>query len=287
MTASKFNPALLASIAAGASLGTNAPDVNDTNVGDIPIALIDPNPYQPRLDYDPIEVRALADSIKEYGLLQYIVVRRDGDRYTIIAGHTRLEAFKLLGRYTIPANIIDVSDTEMAALALIENVQRAQLHPLEICIAISRPPFDEMKDEEIAQILGYSNVTKVRNIRSISRLSEEVREHMSANRPKIGVDLLVELQKYPEQYQMGEYKRILSGDANRASLRETLQALNQAQSMIKARETAQKPIQPFKVDHEGYHIECGKLPKKSRESFEKDLFDLMVRHGIRPSTTPP
>lgn len=270
-----INPALLSQIAAGAALKTQDVSQIAQASSEIACAHIDPNPYQPRLDYDPIEVRALADSIEEYGLLQSIVVRRDGDRYTLVAGHTRLEAFKLLGRDTIPANIIDVSDTEMAALALIENVQRAQLHPLEICIAISRPPFDEMKDEEIAQILGYSNVTKVRNIRSISRLSEEVREHMTQHRPKIGVDLLVELQKYPEQYQMGEYNRILRGDATRQSLRELLQLLKAAD---KQKEPPKTPH--ISRDGSGYKVHCGYMPAL-REQFEVELNALVEKYNKR------
>lgn len=271
-----INPTLLASIAAGAALKTQDVSQSTQASSEIACALIDSNPYQPRLDYDPIEVRALADSIEEYGLLQSIVVRRDGDRYTLVAGHTRLEAFKLLGRDTIPANIIDVSDTEMAALALIENVQRAQLHPLEICIAISRPPFDEMKDEEIAQILGYSNVTKVRNIRSISRLSEEVREHMTQHHPKIGVDLLVELQKYPEQYQIGEYHRILRGDTNRSDLRMTLQLINSKQKFQKDQEDSKRNL--FEQSNHSYFISKSDLDMKKKKAFEAELTELIKKY---------
>lgn len=278
-----INPALLASIAAGAALKTSSP----SDSSEIPLSLIDPNPHQPRMNYDPVVVRERADSIEKHGLLQPITLRFEGARYTIVAGHTRFEAHKLIGRDTIRANIIEATDDDLAVLAMIENVQRTDLHPIEIQIALSREPFASMNDEEIAQILGFSNVTKVRNIRSISRLVQEVRDHLIEHRPSIGVDLLVELQKYPEQHQIGEYHRILSGDANRASLRETLRLWNQAQERKEEKERAQKPIQPFKIDSDGYHIECGKLPKKSRESFEKDLLDLMVRHGIRPSTTPP
>lgn len=274
-----INPALLTAIAAGAALKTQDVSQSAQASSEIACALIDPNPYQPRLDYDPIVVRERADSIEEYGLLQSIVVRRDGDRYTLVAGHTRLEAFKLLGRTTIPANIIDVSDTEMAALALIENVQRAQLHPLEICIAISRPPFDEMKDEEIAQILGYSNVTKVRNIRSISRLSEEVREHMTQHRPKIGVDLLVELQKYPEQYQMGEYNQILEGNLTRADMRTTLQLYNQHQKG-KIRNTRLPNAPHISHDGSGYKVWCTYKPAV-REQFEVELNALVEKYNKR------
>lgn len=273
----KPNLALLASIASGASLGANtSPDVNDIHVVDIPIARIDPNPYQPRLNYDPEVVRERADSIEKHGLLQPIVVRRDGERYTIIAGQTRLEAFKLLGRDMIPAKIIDVSDIEMASLALIENVQRSDLHPLEIQIAISREPFASMVDEEIAQILGYTNVTKVRNIRSISRLSEEVREHMAQHRPKIGVDLLVELQKYPEQNQIGEYHRILRGDTNRSDLRMTLQLINSKQKFQKDQEDSKRNL--FEQSNHSYFISKSDLDMKKKKTFEQELTELVKKY---------
>ncbi|MEW5833017.1 MAG: ParB/RepB/Spo0J family partition protein [Campylobacterota bacterium] len=279
-----INPDLLASIASGAALKTSG---TQSGSSDISLDIIDPNPHQPRMDYDPEKLRALADSIEQHGLLQPIALRRNGDRYTIIAGHTRFEAHKLLGRDTIRANIIEASDDDLAILAMIENVQRTDLHPIEIQIAISREPFTSMSDEEIAQILGYSNVTKVRNIRSISRLIPEVREHLIANRPKIGVDLLVELQKYPERFQLEVYHEVLRGEKNRSDLRSTLSQWNKIQRDKEAREQSQKPIMPFKRDDEGYHIECGKLPKKTVNAFEKDLLDLMVRHGIRPAKNPP
>lgn len=270
-----INPTLLASIAAGAALKTQDVSQSTQASSEIACALIDPNPYQPRLDYDPIEVRALADSIEEYGLLQSIVVRRDGDRYTIVAGHTRLEAFKLLGRDTIPANIIDVSDTEMAALALIENVQRAQLHPLEICIAISRPPFDEMKDEEIAPILGY-NVTKVRNIRSISRLSDEVREHMTQHRPKIGVDLLVELQKFPEDSQYNYYIRVVDGEIDRQFLRSEIALWKQMLDRKTFNDRKNSP--PFIKDAYHYFIRTVDIDKKKQTAFGKELEELITKY---------
>lgn len=284
MKKSPINTALLATIAAGAALKTS-PSPSDSS--EIPLSLIDPNPHQPRMSYDPVVVRERADSIEKHGLLQPITLRFEGTRYTIVAGHTRFEAHKLLGRDTIRANIIEATDDDLAVLAMIENVQRTDLHPIEIHIAISREPFASMRDEEVAQILGFSNVTKVRNIRSMSRLVQEVRDHLIEHRPSIGVDLLVELQKYPERFQLDVYHEILRGEKNRADLRATLSLWNKTQAEKAKRAEAQKPIQPFKVDHEGYHIECGKLPKKSRAEFEKDLLDLMVRHGIRPSTTPP
>ncbi|MDD2267445.1 ParB/RepB/Spo0J family partition protein [Sulfuricurvum sp.] len=271
----KFNPALLASIAAGASLGTNTPDVTDTNVGDIPIARIDPNPYQPRLDYDPIVVRERADSIDKHGLLQPIAVRRNGDRYTLIAGQTRLEAHKLLGRETIKSNIIDASDEDMASLALIENVQRSDLHPIEIQIALSREPFASMKDEEIRGITGYS-LTKIRNIRSISRLSPEVREHLSTHRPSIGVELLAELQKYPEHTQIGEYHRILRGDTNRSDLRMTLQLINSKQKFQKDQEDSKRNL--FEQSNHSYFISKSDLDMKKKKAFESELTELIKKY---------
>lgn len=268
-----INAALLASIAAGAALKTQDTSPSAQAPSEIACALIDPNPYQPRLDYDPTEVRALADSIKEYGLLQSIVVRHGEDRYTIVAGHTRLEAFKLLGRDTIPANIIDVSDIEMASLALIENVQRSDLHPLEIQIAISREPFASMKDEEIAQILGYSNVTKVRNIRSISRLSEEVREHMTQHRPKIGVDLLVEIQKFDTSDQFHYYELIIRGQATRQELRNWLSLKE-----LKKRQETRKSHFPLTRVGSVYKIDSTVISNKDIKAFENDLHTIIKKY---------
>lgn len=265
-----INPALLSQIAAGAALKTQDVSQSVQASSQIACALIDPNPYQPRLDYDPIEVRALADSIEEYGLLQSIVVRRDGDRYTLVAGHTRLEAFKLLGRDTIPANIIDVSDTEMAALALIENVQRSELHPLEVALAISKEPFTSMNDDEISKILGYG-LTKLRNIRSTLKLDIMVQRHIIENKSKIGVEILVELQKIKHRAaQWNAYLSYLKGYTTRDDIRAIVSSQNTQKTP--------KPSSPISRKGKTFKIDCDAVSGFDMPKFETELHDLITKY---------
>lgn len=99
---------------------------------EIPIRLIDPNPYQPRKEFGKEELRSLADSIAEKGLLQPIVVSPHGEgRYHLVVGERRLRATELLGREKITAMVRSTEDQEKLELAIIENVQRKDLNPME------------------------------------------------------------------------------------------------------------------------------------------------------------
>ncbi|NBV49443.1 MAG: ParB/RepB/Spo0J family partition protein, partial [Verrucomicrobia bacterium] len=98
---------------------------------ELPLTSIVPNPRQPRRDFDDSQVKELADSIRSEGLMQPIVVRKVKDGYELIAGERRFRAFKLIGQKTITARIIDASDASSAVLALVENLQRADLNPID------------------------------------------------------------------------------------------------------------------------------------------------------------
>ncbi len=99
---------------------------------EIPLAMITPNPYQPRTRFDDDSIRELATSIRATGVLQPVLVRRvDGEAYQLVAGERRMRAAGLAGLERIPAIIREVSDREMMELALIENVQREDLNPIE------------------------------------------------------------------------------------------------------------------------------------------------------------
>lgn len=97
----------------------------------VDLSLVYPNPNQPRVNFDEEELGELADSIKKHGLLQPILVRRDGKRYQIIAGERRWQACKAIGMEKIPVNITDADDNRSITLALIENIQRSNLNPME------------------------------------------------------------------------------------------------------------------------------------------------------------
>jgi len=97
----------------------------------LPLDNVNANPHQPRLFFDNSSLQELADSIRTYGVLQPISVRRVNSRYELVAGERRLRASKIAGLSTIPAILVDVSDTDSAVLAIIENLQRQNLHFFE------------------------------------------------------------------------------------------------------------------------------------------------------------
>lgn len=111
--------------------GSAAAGSNASSETKLPIEDIVPNPNQPRIHFNETELRELSESIKEHGVLQPLLVRKHGNGYEIIAGERRYQASKLAGLEELPAIIKEVNDEEMLALALIENLQRSDLNPVE------------------------------------------------------------------------------------------------------------------------------------------------------------
>ncbi len=138
-------------------VGTAAEDVA-RNVREIRLDSIAPNPMQPRTHFDDGSLSELAQSIREHGVLQPVVVRRLAtDRYELIVGERRLRASRLAGRTTIPAVVQECSDRDMLLLALIENIQREDIGPVEQARAYQRMASDfGMTQDEIAKSVGKS-----------------------------------------------------------------------------------------------------------------------------------
>lgn len=148
----------------------------------IPIKNIQPNPNQPRRDFDKCSIQDLAISIMEYGLMQPITVRQLGPfDYELIAGERRLTACKNLGMTYIPAIVMRANDTDSAILALVENIQRENLSYIEeaeaFCTLITE---HGLTQEELADKLGKGQSTIANKIR-ILRLSPKVREILTEN----------------------------------------------------------------------------------------------------------
>ncbi len=125
---------------------------------EIPLSAIAPNPRQPRGVFDEDELEGLATSIRDLGLLQPLVVRRAGDdRYELIAGERRLRASRIAGLTAVPAIIRDTDDTDLLKEALVENIHRVQLNPLEEAAAYQQLLEDfGVTQEELARRLGKS-----------------------------------------------------------------------------------------------------------------------------------
>ena len=143
----------------------------------VPIDLIQRGTYQPRRVIDDKSIEELAESIRQQGLMQPIVLRplSGGSRYEIIAGERRWRATQKIGLGEIPAIIKDVSDSAAIAMALIENIQRENLNPMEEALALSRLKEEfTLTHEEVAQAVGKSR-SAVTNLMRLVNLQESVR----------------------------------------------------------------------------------------------------------------
>jgi ParB family chromosome partitioning protein len=135
---------------------------------EVPVAAVGPNPRQPRERFEDEGLQALAHSIREVGVLQPIVVRRVEDGYELVAGERRLRAAKLAGLATVPALIRESDDTEALREALIENIHRENLSPLELAAAFQELLDEGVSQDEVAERLGYSRAHIANTVRLLA-----------------------------------------------------------------------------------------------------------------------
>jgi ParB family chromosome partitioning protein len=137
-----------------------------SGLAELPIAAIRPNPQQPREHFDEEALGALAESIREVGVLQPVLVRASGDEYELIAGERRWRAARRVGLQTIPAIIRVADDAAMLQQAIVENVQREQLNPLEEAAAYQQLIEDfSFTHDEVATRVGRSRATVTNTLR--------------------------------------------------------------------------------------------------------------------------
>lgn len=153
----------------------------------IPLAQIEVNPFQPRSTFDSESLEELADSIRIHGVIQPITVRRiEGNKYQLIAGERRLRASKLAGRTDIPAYIRLASDQESIEIALIENIQREDLNPLEIAINYKRLMDEcDLTQDKLSERLGKNRST-VTNFIRLLKLPPDIQAALRDNRITMG-----------------------------------------------------------------------------------------------------
>ena len=151
-----------APLAAVVGVGADAPRSPD---GELPIDAIDPNPEQPRRVFAAEELERLADSIRLHGVLQPIVVRRAGDRYELVVGERRWRASRAAGLDRIPAVVADVDSDELLELALVENVQRHDLNPIELAQAFRALAEGGATQEEIGRRVSLDRSTVANHLR--------------------------------------------------------------------------------------------------------------------------
>jgi ParB family transcriptional regulator, chromosome partitioning protein len=210
----------------------------------LPIEHLQRGKFQPRKDMNPEKLQELADSIKAQGIIQPIVVRKiDQDKYEIVAGERRWRAAQLAGLQQVPVVIKDIDDRATMAIALIENIQRQDLNPLEEAEALRRL-LDEftMTHQQIADAVGKSRVT-VTNLLRLMELHPEVKK------------LLIN-----GQLEMGHARALLSLDAGKQVAaaqkiaREGL-TVRMAEKLVKDAQTEPKPQKTKTIDYDTLRLQ--------------------------------
>jgi ParB family chromosome partitioning protein len=175
------------------------------NPGTLPLGLIQPNPMQPRTFFNSDGLEELAASIRANGIIQPLIVRRAGDGYQIVAGERRWRAARIAELEEVPVVIQDVADRSMLELALIENIQREDLNPIETAHAFERLGRDlGLSQEEIGRRTGKDR-TSIANIVRLLKLPKEVQLLVAERRLSMGhARAILGLATADEQIQIAE-----------------------------------------------------------------------------------
>jgi ParB family transcriptional regulator, chromosome partitioning protein len=157
-----------------------APPLDQSNaVLQVPVADIEPSPHQPRHIFDIAKLEELAQSIKENGVIQPLILRRRDNKFELVAGERRLRASKIAGLATVPAIIQDFAPERLLEIALIENIQREDLNPIELALAYDRLSREiGLTHEQIGLRCGKDR-SSVANIIRLLRLPDPVRQMVS------------------------------------------------------------------------------------------------------------
>lgn len=158
----------------------------ESDIKQLPVEEIRPNPYQPRKSFDEDALKELSESIKNYGVFQPIIVKKSIRGYDLIAGERRLRASKLAGLNTIPAIVKDFTDNEMREIALLENLQRENLSAIELAWAYRDIISNlNIRQEDLAQKIGKSR-SHVTNTLGLLNLPEQVQKMILNNELSMG-----------------------------------------------------------------------------------------------------
>jgi ParB family chromosome partitioning protein len=245
-------------------------DLPQSGVNEIDIEKIIPNPYQPRKEFSEESIEELANSIKKHGLLQPIVVIKDKseDRYILVAGERRLRASKKLGKEKIKAIVTDYTLEDLREYALIENIQREDLNPIEVALSL----YELIKKhgythEELAKNLGKSRAY-VTNMLRVLNLPDEVIEKLRKNSISLGhAKVLVSLDK-DEAIELA--KEI---EEKNLSVRDTEKIVkNRKKSQNKEKVISEELVEiGYKLKKLGFKIELGSDFLKIKFKNETDL----------------
>lgn len=219
------------------------------------------NPYQPRCNFDEEKLQELAASIKEFGVVQPVVVRKKGSNYELVAGERRLRAAGLAGLTKVPAIVKDYDDAKMMEIALIENIQRHDLNPIEEAKGLRRLMQEfKLTQEQTAEKVGRSR-SAVTNILRLLNLPEQVQAHIINGVLTMGQ--AKQLLGLPKQEQMCEVaEAIIANGWSSRMTEEVVRKLKEGKKLKIVREL---------VEEEAKNKD-NKEKKPKREPTENDIF---------------
>lgn len=153
----------------------------------IPVSLIEPNPYQPRTEFDPEALQELSDSIRTYGLIQPITVRKTAEgKYQIISGERRFRASQTAGLEMVPCYVRTTDDRGMLEMAIVENIQREDLDPIEVALGYQRLIEEcDLTQEQMAERVGKNRVSVTNQLRLL-RLPDKIQHDLKAGLITVG-----------------------------------------------------------------------------------------------------
>jgi ParB family transcriptional regulator, chromosome partitioning protein len=217
-------------------VGSHTPVVHQENLNEIPLAEIETNPFQPRQHFDQEALRELAESIKVHGIIQPITVRKLAPhQYQLISGERRFQASKLAGLTSVPAYIRTADDQQMLEMALIENIQRENLNPIEVALSYQRLISEcNLKQEELGDRVGKNRST-VTNYLRLLKLPPDIQIALRDNQLSMGHARAIINIDNPES-QLYLFKKILSEDL---SVRKVEELARQLMS-----EHKEQPVKP-------------------------------------------
>lgn len=208
------------------------------SISSMPIAHIEVNPFQPRTEFDDVAIMELAGSIRQHGIIQPLTVRRIGtDRYQLISGERRYRASIKAGLQDVPVYIREADDQAVLEMALVENIQREDLNPIEVGISYQRLLEEcELTQEQLSMKVGKKRTT-ITNYLRLLRLPATIQTGLMSKKLSMGhARALVNVQQ--EQQQLKLYKRILEEGLSVRAVEQAVKALSESSTKSTAKQKA-------------------------------------------------
>lgn len=213
----------------------------------VPVDAIQLNPHQPRKTFDDDELLQLAESIRQHGILNPLLVRRFEGGYQLIAGERRLRAARLVGLHDVPVHIRDMDEQEVLEAALVENIQRSDLNPIEKALGF-RDYLDKfrMTHEHLAQRIGVDRTT-ITNLLGLLNLPAEVQDHVRTGALSLGHAKVLKGLSDPGQ-QIALAKQVIANSLSVHALEALLKQQKQERAAGRSREIEPEPDRTAHVD---------------------------------------